>query len=283
MQKNTYSLDGVEWSGWPCEQAVKGREPRARYDGYIYVIEFTDGWIKVGCSNNARTRMTAHAKDAHLRDAKITRVYISEPHKEWRANEVELVAFCRQQQPTAVNGHEYFRGLTFRKVAGFAAQLRQDRTTAEEFAAYEAQAEAFLRGFEGFRRRTEPAPQSAMQQADAVIGDLFVALAGSKETLDAEASDAGRAEELWDVASHIAEQRGCCIECVLENNSIDLLENALITMVQTYARRLLTDAREQGIESLTMSIGDAIKAGLPADDQRFASDPELVGFSEDGA
>lgn len=167
MAHRSNSLTGVEWSGWPIEDAKSsGKDIRRRYAGFVYVIQFTDGWIKVGSSASVRRRMNDHAKDAALRGARIERVFVSSPHDGWRTNETALVEHCNRSA-SAVHGREYFRGLSFRKAVQKLEGLPQELRTVEEIEAMEQAAnDGFTELCVAFGRVGALVPQRQEPDAD---------------------------------------------------------------------------------------------------------------------
>lgn len=107
--------------------------PRARPgEGWIYVIEFSSGTVKVGCTgrNGAPTgqrRIDQHRREAARHGVTITRQWLSPPHSAWEANERALIEHCLDAGSTRVGGsNEYFTSLDFDQAAAFAAHLAGD-------------------------------------------------------------------------------------------------------------------------------------------------------------
>lgn len=238
MHQSTYSLAGVEWSGWPLDDArpVKG-DPQRDDAGFVYIVEFSDGWIKVGHALNARHRLAVYPKEAHLRKAHVSRAYISKPHKDRWTNEAKLIDFCAKiVRPT---GREYFHGISYERVVRFAQSLPQELVTAEDIAQRKRKANAFVETFRGI--------QGALHGVNAgedLLADLHNVIAacmgrradGSYEiahpSINMDYLD--EPQDLLDVFDQIAERRGVPLQEVLEMTWVDVCES----MVQAVLRKI---------------------------------------------
>lgn len=74
-------------------------------DGYLYVIEFSTGLVKVGMTRNPKARMRSHADEAARFGCVITSLWLSDQHENYRENEAELISALGQPQ----HGSEYFQ------------------------------------------------------------------------------------------------------------------------------------------------------------------------------
>lgn len=101
-------------------------------EGFVYVIEFSFGTIKVGQTRNARMRMRQHFKDALKFGGGIRNMWVSDSHPEWGENELALIRACAAATD-AVGGVEYFPGLDYESVIEFAQQLPMRSTPASMF------------------------------------------------------------------------------------------------------------------------------------------------------
>ena len=90
---------------------------------HIYVIEFTDGVLKVGQTKNAAQRLSSHRSSAKMRGCDVHRSWFSPPHTGFLDNESSLIDFCRSQWEQEF-GREYFTGGDFSLVVKHAEQLR---------------------------------------------------------------------------------------------------------------------------------------------------------------
>lgn len=108
------------------------RELRGMVDGgYLYVVEFSSGSIKVGKAMNPASRLASHANYAQVHGAAILRSWTSRGHPGYSGTERQLIAFCKRRS-TQTFGKEYFQGVTFeaaRDFADLATQLALDAET----------------------------------------------------------------------------------------------------------------------------------------------------------
>jgi predicted GIY-YIG superfamily endonuclease len=93
---------------------------------HLYVVEFTDGVVKVGRTSRLRQRINQHTTDASDRGAERARSWASHDHTYEDALEGEqtLINFCREQWRAAW-GREYFAGADFDEVADYGHGIDQ--------------------------------------------------------------------------------------------------------------------------------------------------------------
>ena len=81
---------------------------RQEFDpGYLYVVAFDSGVVKVGKAFNVASRLVSHAKAGLVRSS-----WSSARHRECSKTERQLIAFCNRLG-TLHGGREYFRDLDF--------------------------------------------------------------------------------------------------------------------------------------------------------------------------
>ena len=90
--------------------------------GFVYVIEFSNGTVKVGRTENPDSRMSAHAAAGKKFGALITDKWLSPQHSEWLANETRLKGIAAELGGT-VAAQEYFTGVGFADVVARAQEL----------------------------------------------------------------------------------------------------------------------------------------------------------------
>jgi hypothetical protein len=79
--------------------------------GYVYVLRYDDGLVKVGRTRDARSRLTGHATTGRVFGRQLAEWWVSPPHDGWRENEKTLVSFAADLgAPVAA---EYFPGISF--------------------------------------------------------------------------------------------------------------------------------------------------------------------------
>ncbi|MFI7330668.1 GntR family transcriptional regulator [Micromonospora aurantiaca (nom. illeg.)] len=94
----------------------------ASWGGYIYVLEFSNGVIKVGSTKNPRQRLQVHVKDFQLSGATLDRYWLSEPFPEYLVAESKLIEYGTAESESVIR-KEYFTGLVFGEVVAAAEEL----------------------------------------------------------------------------------------------------------------------------------------------------------------
>jgi len=79
--------------------------------GYIYVVGYTSGLIKVGQSRTPRKRLRAHRSHGAVFGVDVVDAWVSPPHRNYTQNEVRLIKFCQRKGKATSN--EYFRDVGF--------------------------------------------------------------------------------------------------------------------------------------------------------------------------
>lgn len=92
---------------------------------YLYVIQFSDGIVKVGQTRNMRQRYKYHQYWGRRTGRTVTDVDIDLRYGSALPDEKKLIAFCQERWP-ALEGHrEYFVGADFDEVWQFFRDLDQ--------------------------------------------------------------------------------------------------------------------------------------------------------------
>jgi len=104
------------------QPTLRGVPRKSPLGGYLYVIRFDTDVIKVGMSVAPAGRLRAHHAYSRGLGISITDQWVSVPHKQTLANEKELITFCRANA-SRTNAREYFVGLDFTSVIGYAETL----------------------------------------------------------------------------------------------------------------------------------------------------------------
>jgi hypothetical protein len=94
-------------------------------DGYVYVIEFNSGTVKVGHSRNPQTRVKLVAGAARPHGIAVTRQWISQPHLDSQRNEEHLLTFCRGRGTTLNEGDFFAHTLLTDKESGASLTMTQ--------------------------------------------------------------------------------------------------------------------------------------------------------------
>jgi hypothetical protein len=103
--------------------------------GFIYVIEFSTGLIKVGMTKDGDNRLKQHAKAAHQQKSSILDHWISSRHKGYQENEASLISFCLKHYGPPAHGKETFASASFETTVSFAQSLSFPELTEADISA----------------------------------------------------------------------------------------------------------------------------------------------------
>lgn len=105
--------------------------PTPAGEGYVYILKFSTGVIKVGQTLDPVRRFREHRRDAEAYGAAIVEYWLSQPHVNYLDNEVDLIVWC-DEAATWRSKREYFQGLDLADVRGFASGLTYYSATARD-------------------------------------------------------------------------------------------------------------------------------------------------------
>lgn len=91
--------------------------------GYVYVIAFDDGTLKVGRSQDAEIRLRTHGQTAKGFGLSVTGKWSSPEHVGWVENEAALKALA-EELGGVCRGDEWFTGVDFGELVARAANLK---------------------------------------------------------------------------------------------------------------------------------------------------------------
>jgi hypothetical protein len=117
-------LDGIEavhrTLRAPCTlpNAYPAQGPR---EGFVYIVQFSTGVVKVGQTIRPQVRLAKHRRDAAALNVAVIDVWVSSPHRNYLANEKKLIGFCARTGRQVKR--EYFRGTDLTSVRRFAESL----------------------------------------------------------------------------------------------------------------------------------------------------------------
>lgn len=236
---------------------LPGKHEHHRYVGHVYVIELSNGIIKVGKTANPIERISEHATAAAPYDFKIVRLWLSIAHRNPAEVEKLLVAYGRRSRSRRVR-EEYFKDLDFAKVVRFANGIDYQPIDPAEIA-------------EMLRLERACSPFGAVSLAEevdvlAVAQDHIARLFGRKPDGSYEAPivfKAGSAEELRAVLGQLAKAKGRPIEGVLNMTWLDMLEGLVSQVVRNEALKLQAYALATGRTDVLKTVGASL-AGLAA-------------------
>lgn len=104
-------------------------------DGFVYVIEFSDKTIKVGCTRDLAARSLKHKRDGEKFGLTVTRQWGSQAHRDYKPTEKLLKEFAARESRLQ-GGSEYFSGLSFESAVEFVESLPIRPSTAEQVEAF---------------------------------------------------------------------------------------------------------------------------------------------------
>lgn len=90
-------------------------------EGFLYILQFSTGAIKVGQTVDLRKRLADHRLDAHAFNVAITDYWVSPAHVEYLANEQRLITYCKSLGRRSKR--EYFHGTNLAAARAFANRL----------------------------------------------------------------------------------------------------------------------------------------------------------------
>ena len=99
--------------------------------GYVYVMAFSNGTVKVGQTQNAGRRLSSHKSSARCFGLAVTGEWVSPLHAEWHANERALKEIAAGLGGTPVS-LEYFSDIDFDVLVARARKLPFPATTVQE-------------------------------------------------------------------------------------------------------------------------------------------------------
>jgi hypothetical protein len=91
-------------------------------DGYVYVVAFSHGTVKVGQTANIGSRISTHKCNARSFGVTVTDWWASPVHAEWQQNEEALKVIARNLGGTPTSP-EYFTGVDFAALVNEAGKL----------------------------------------------------------------------------------------------------------------------------------------------------------------
>lgn len=124
-------------------QVARGQE------AHVYIVEFSDGTVKVGYSARPTPRIRQHQDNAACFGIAIARHWVSAPHFGARKNELKLIAWGLVHAE-AVRKKEYFAGIDYAAIQAYAETLPMAGYTDSEFEAYTKELEGQAKSFKPF-------------------------------------------------------------------------------------------------------------------------------------
>jgi hypothetical protein len=92
---------------------------RASEDGYVYVLEFQDGMVKIGCTSHFKDRLAWHS----ALTGKPVHQWVSAKHTNPGRTERDLLDWARNHGCVVDHTREFFRNLSFEDVVAQAESM----------------------------------------------------------------------------------------------------------------------------------------------------------------
>lgn len=228
---------------------------KARYGGYIYVLEFSNGTIKVGRTKNPRGRFATHKRSSNTFGIGLDRWWFSRLHNQWQENEEKLIGLARQLGTAHGDSSEYFAGIDFYTLVQKAEHLQFPHVDVVAEKAREEEIRELYVRHGGFRMHGLPEPAlSQGKQADnysEAIHKAVALLLGRQEDGRYQVPSLNPDEiPSLELIKDLAEITGRSLVEVASMNFIDLLEYIITTVVRTEAMELKTYAIQNSHDDL---------------------------------
>lgn len=110
------------------------QRPESAYalDGYVYVIEFDNGTVKVGQTQNPAIRLEAHRRASNNFGVSIENYYLSDLHRGHEGTETALIKHAQKISGSESQPGEYFTNIKFSDCVDFIKGLPLRESTTEE-------------------------------------------------------------------------------------------------------------------------------------------------------
>ncbi|MGX6604861.1 hypothetical protein ACWKSP_22435, partial [Micromonosporaceae bacterium Da 78-11] len=90
-------------------------------EGYLYVMEFSTGTVKVGQTEDPKVRLATHRREADAFGVYVVNYWISPSHMNFRDNEIRLINQCAKVSHRSRK--EYFHAVGYEQAVAFANAL----------------------------------------------------------------------------------------------------------------------------------------------------------------
>jgi hypothetical protein len=112
---------------------------------YLYVIEFENGTVKIGRTEDKASRISDHRTTGASLGVPVVRTWISDAHEASTETERALL----ERLPSPAYGREWFRDVSFNEVVAFAEDVVQLTTDMELYHKRLVEAVRFVEGHTG--------------------------------------------------------------------------------------------------------------------------------------
>lgn len=227
---------------------------KAKFGGYVYLVEFDNGTVKVGSTANPKARFETFRRDAHAFGLSIVRTWLSVLHDDYQRNEEKLLGLAAERG-TSRDGREYFTGTTLADLRALAIKLDFPPVDLAAHEAREARSRENARAIFGVLTEVSVGEsEDPLYPFHRAIGPFF--------GWDRRTGTRSFGEVTWgepvpmELVKRIAERDDMSIDEVMDLDYIDLLERLVTATVRTEALRLRAYALESGRRDLTKKLRD---------------------------
>lgn len=221
---------------------------KAPYGGFVYVISFNEGVVKVGSTSNPAVRIATHLGNAAPFVGGFADVWVSPLHDDYRATEKELIALALGMS-TGQTRQEWFVGVAMSALVGQAEQHLSFPVV--DLEAHKRREEAAR---ESMSRMWKSAPGRQRTLQDC-IADYF-GRDGDGYRRSPEVEEFTSYEQLMEMVISLAKASHMAIDDVMAMDRIDLVELLVTGYVQAEALRMRAWASNGGQSSILRSLQD---------------------------
>lgn len=114
-------FDGPYWRSMDLLDALPGTAPLGT--GYLYVVGFSTGVVKVGLTTRPRARMGDHIHAAHPFGVFVQSIWMSEAVPDFSTREQRLIRAMQERYGVGIAGVEYFHDADFAEAVTIACRI----------------------------------------------------------------------------------------------------------------------------------------------------------------
>lgn len=203
-------------------------------EGRIYVVEFSNAIIKVGRTANPQRRIATHSATAEPMGVHVDRVWLSEVHANFEANERGLIQFGQSARGEQIRSEYFANGPSFSDFVTFAGRLPAEQL---DFVAWKAEQEAKVPLFGNLTGLASPGTV-VVSRAYFEAAERWMVLTNSvgpdgNPRAPLAPVDRCSYDECVEWAEQLALATGQSVEDIFEMSWIDMVASALESKVAT--------------------------------------------------
>lgn len=232
-----------------------GRAAKDSYLGFVYLLEFDTGVIKVGKAVDPRRRLQAHKSSAEAMGRRLVAAWVSRPHGNYAANERALIASFTHRSSQVIRA-EYFVGVGITEARRIAQALPFEPRNHRQEAHDKARAEALMAVWDPGVDRVWVS-QAYVDAAERWLRfDRSAPLPNGTPRTVTDPSEVDtppfvdRDSETYRLLEQIADAKGVDVEEVADWSYIDIIGDLLATQALTAKHEWTIFAYENGRDDL---------------------------------